>query len=106
MRLAFFAALFIGLVVVVRLVPIVRILEQVADWMDEIGPWAPIVFVGVYVVAGSLFVPDTLLRLAAGVFLGLFWGVVVASIGLTIVAAIGFLIGRHFARDLVKKRLK
>jgi uncharacterized membrane protein YdjX (TVP38/TMEM64 family) len=58
------------------------------------------------VVLTSLFVPDTLLAIAAGVLFGLAWGAVLAVIGAVITAAINFLAARQLLRPRIEKILQ
>ncbi len=71
------------------------------DWIAGLGIWGPVVLGLVYVVATVLFVPGTILSLAAGAMFGLGVGVVTISIASTIGASLAFLIARYVARDRV-----
>jgi uncharacterized membrane protein YdjX (TVP38/TMEM64 family) len=54
------------------------------------SPLAPLVFIGLQVLASLLFVPRTVLGIAAGLLFGLFWGSVWAIVGAVAGAAAGF----------------
>ncbi|HEY2033454.1 MAG TPA: TVP38/TMEM64 family protein [Rhizomicrobium sp.] len=56
--------------------------------------WAPLIFIGLQIAASLLWVPRTILGLAAGLIFGLAWGLVWAIVGATLGAAAGF----EFAR--------
>src|SRR5207302_5243009 len=45
------------------------------------GPAAPLVFLGVHILASLLFVPRTLLALGAGLIFGMWWGALWAALG-------------------------
>ena len=70
-------------------------------WIAGLGIWGPVVLGLVYIVATVLFVPGTILSLAAGAMFGLGVGVVTISIASTIGASLAFLIARYVARDRV-----
>ena len=70
------------------------------------GVWAPVVYVIVYAVLGSIFFPASVLTLAAGAAFGLGLGTLVCSLGATLGAALSFLIGRYLARDWVAMKLQ
>ena len=76
------------------------------DWLgarvEGLGPWGAVLFGAVYVLAGLLLVPGSLLTLAAGALFGLLWGTVVVSVSATAVTALAFLIARYMARDKVR----
>ncbi len=75
--------------------------EQFKNTVAEMGYWGPLLYVLVFAVAPSLFIPGLPLTIAGGLAFGPVWGVVWASIGSTIGASIAFLIARYFARDAV-----
>ena len=54
-----------------------------------------------YVIATVLFVPGTLLTLAAGAMFGLVGGMITVSIGSTLGASLAFLIARYLARSQI-----
>jgi len=80
---------------------VARALNAVTDF----GPWGPVAFIGLYILATILCVPGSLLTLGAGAIFGL-WGAIYVSIGATIGATAAFLIGRYLARKWVKKRIE
>ncbi|HWZ59592.1 MAG TPA: TVP38/TMEM64 family protein [Gemmatimonadaceae bacterium] len=70
-----------------------------------LGPWGPIAFVAGYVVAAVLFVPVSLLTLAAGAIFGLVRGTGYVMIGAVIGASISFFVARYLARGAVERWL-
>ena len=56
-------------------------LATLEDWIERCGVWGPIVYVGLFIVLASVFVPDTLLAIIAGVLFGIGWGAVVVIAG-------------------------
>jgi len=59
-------------------------------------PLAPAIFIALQVAASLLFVPRTVLGIAAGLIFGLVWGSVWASVGAVAGAAAGFALVRWF----------
>jgi uncharacterized membrane protein YdjX (TVP38/TMEM64 family) len=80
-------------------------LDQIALWLDGLGIYAPLAFVGVYVLATVAFVPGSVLTLAAGALFGLGAGTVYAWVAATLGASLAFLVSRYAVRGLVEKRL-
>jgi len=75
------------------------------QWVDTLGTWGPLAFILAYAVGTVLFVPGSLLTLAAGALFGLLKGTAYVFIGATLGEAGAFLVARHFARGLVERRL-
>ncbi len=69
----------------------------------EIGryPLAPLVFLAVHIGGSLLFVPRTVLAIAAGLLFGVGWGIVWAAIGSAAGAAAGFLVARYLNAGFV-----
>ncbi|HZR17696.1 MAG TPA: TVP38/TMEM64 family protein [Verrucomicrobiae bacterium] len=82
------------------------LLKAALDWIGQLGPWGPIVFVVTYVVATVLFIPGSVLTLGAGAVFGLVLGSVLVSISATLGATAAFLVGRYLARDAVARRIQ
>lgn len=72
--------------------------------VENLGPWGPVVFALVYIVATVLMVPGSALTLSAGALFGVVYGTGIVSIASTSAAAIAFLIGRFLARDAIAAR--
>jgi uncharacterized membrane protein YdjX (TVP38/TMEM64 family) len=64
-------------------------------------PATPLVFLLVQIAASLLFVPRTLLGLAAGLLFGIWWGTGWAALGSLLGAAAGFLIARYVNSGLI-----
>jgi uncharacterized membrane protein YdjX (TVP38/TMEM64 family) len=81
------------------------VLTPFLNWVQHIGPWGTVLFGATYVPAALLFVPGSLLTLAAGFLFGLVKGTVIVSLGSTAGAAAAFLVGRNVAHQWVVRRL-
>ena len=75
-------------------------------WIASHGAVGWVVFVIMMVVLTSMFVPDTLLAIAAGVLFGLAWGTVLTVIGAVMTAALNFLTARKLLRPRIEKVLQ
>ena len=102
-RLASFATILGSLVLLVRLLPVERLVALLSAKVESLGVWGPATFAAVYVLGAVLFVPGSALTLAAGAVFGLVTGTIVVSIASTTAAAVSFLIGRYLARDTVRQ---
>lgn len=98
--------------IVVALVALVVVGRQLATaipavtaWVDGLGAWAPAAFIAIYAVGTVLFVPGSLLTLAAGALFGIVHGTAYVFVGATLGEAGAFLVSRHIARGLVQRRL-
>ncbi|MBI2835491.1 MAG: TVP38/TMEM64 family protein [Acidobacteria bacterium] len=83
----------------------VEFAPRFVEWVDSLGPWGPLAFIGGYIVAAVAFAPGSLLSLAGGALFGLARGIVYVFIGGTLGAAAAFLVSRYVARTLVERRL-
>jgi uncharacterized membrane protein YdjX (TVP38/TMEM64 family) len=64
-------------------------------------PLAPLVFLAVHIAGSLLFIPRTVLAVAAGLLFGVGWGILWAAIGSVAGAAAGFLVARYLSSGLV-----
>lgn len=78
--------------------------EALQQWLTDAGAWAPLAFVAIYAAATVLFLPGSVLTLAAGALFGIVGGALYALAGATLGAVLAFLIARHVAGDWVAKK--
>ncbi len=90
-----------AVLVVVRSLPFDQAMSAMKGWIAGLGVWGPVVLALLYVVATVLFVPGSLLTLAAGALFGLGVGTATVSVGSTVGASLAFLIARYGAREKV-----
>jgi len=86
--------------------PIDEWLEQLSKWIESLGFWGPIVYIGIYIVVSVLLLPASALTLASGVIFPLGWAIVYTVIGANLAANIAFLIGRYKARDQIEAKIQ
>jgi len=102
--------LYLGAVVLVlaaaRYFRVQDLLKQALDWVEQLGPWGPMLFIGIYIVSAVLLIPGSVLTLGAGAVFGLLKGIALVSLASTLAATLAFLIGRHLARDLVARKIE
>ena len=80
--------------------------DEIAGWLDGIGPWAPLIFIGLMATAVVVSpVPSVPLDIAAGIAFGLTWGVIYTLIGAEIGALIAFAIARRLGRPWLARRV-
>jgi uncharacterized membrane protein YdjX (TVP38/TMEM64 family) len=82
------------------------LLRDALAGLESLGPWGPVIFVLLYIVAAVLFVPGSALTLGAGALFGVGLGSVLVSVGATLGATAAFLFGRYLARDWVAKKIE
>ncbi len=66
---------------------------------------APLIFLGIYAVAPSLFLPSIPLTLAAGFFWGPIWGVIFSITGATIGSCLPFFLSRYLFQDTIRTKI-
>ncbi|MEG4351213.1 TVP38/TMEM64 family protein [Microcoleus sp. LAD1_D3] len=82
------------------------ILKNVLESIASLGPWGPVAFILIYIVATVLFIPGSLLTLGSGVLFGVVGGSICVSIGSVLGATCAFLVGRYLIRDWVSKQIE
>jgi uncharacterized membrane protein YdjX (TVP38/TMEM64 family)/rhodanese-related sulfurtransferase len=75
-------------------------------WLADLGIWAPIAFVALYVAGTVAFLPGSLLALAGGALFGPVWGTLLNLLSATLGASFAFLVARYIAGDLVAAKTK
>src|SRR5437867_10314444 len=105
-RWVLYAMAGVALVLALKYFHVQDLLKAALDWIGKLGPWGPVIFVGLYVVATVLFVPGSVLTLGAGAVFGVALGSVCVSIGATLGATAAFLVGRYLARDAIARKIE
>lgn len=81
------------------------LLEHALAWIRGAGPWGPLIFVALYVVATVFLLPGSILTLGAGLVFGVAKGSILASIAATLGATAAFFVGRYLARGWVSQKI-
>ncbi len=79
-------------------------MDGIIVFLREHPVLAPILFMLIYAVGPSIFLPSLPLTLGAGFLWGPFWGVIFSITGATTGASVAFLFARYVLRDAVKSR--
>jgi len=79
-------------------------MDGILAFLHEHPVLAPLLFMFVYAIGPSVFLPSLPLTLGAGFLWGPFWGVVFSIAGATIGASVAFLLARYVMHDTVKNR--
>lgn len=80
-------------------------LPALEQWIASHGAWGCTVFLLALILGTSLFVPDTLFAVAAGVLFGVMWGTVIVVAGCVLTAALDYALARQFLQSLVRRWL-
>ena len=83
-----------------------ELLKQAIAWVGQRGPWGPIIFIAIYILAAMLFIPGSVLTLGGGAVFGVMWGSVYVSIGSTLGATCAFLVGRYLVRNSITRKIE
>jgi uncharacterized membrane protein YdjX (TVP38/TMEM64 family) len=103
---ALYATALVAIVLAVKYFHVQDLLKAALDWIGKLGPWGPVIFIGLYVAGAVLFVPGSVLTLGAGAVFGVALGSVYVSIGATLGATAAFLVGRYLARDAIARQIE
>lgn len=99
------ALVLIALLIAWALLPLKDWLREFSEWTRSLGLIGVAVISGVYVLGTLLLIPGFPMTLAVAVVYG-WWALAICFLGGLLAAAIAFLLGRHLARDLVKRLLR
>ena len=81
------------------------LLKRALDWIQELGPAAPIAFIAIYIGSALCLIPASFLTVGAGFVFGFAWGSTYVLTAAMIAGNLMFLIARHLARDWIAHRL-
>jgi len=100
---------FVGLLLIVIIFSGGRAIEHhigsIETWIIELGPWGIFAFIGIFALATSLFLPESMLCIIAGVLFGVgraFPAVVIASL---LAGAIQYALARKLLRLRIQRKL-
>jgi uncharacterized membrane protein YdjX (TVP38/TMEM64 family) len=79
--------------------------QQLQLWLQQMGVWAPIIYILVYAIATIFILPSTPLNLSGGAIFGSVWGTVWTSIAAVLAAVLSFGFSRTIGRKFVKQKL-
>ena len=79
--------------------------SQLQGWLQQMGMWAPVLYILVYSIATICILPSTPLNLTGGAIFGSVWGTVWTSIAAILAAVLSFIFSRTIGRKLVEQRL-
>ena len=80
--------------------------ENVAAFIDQFGPWAPLAYAGVYIVSSPVPFLAQALSTAGGLLFGPVYGTLYAAPVATASALIPFTIARRLGREWVESKLE
>ncbi len=78
--------------------------DFLSQWLDQLGLWAVVIYLVVFIGATMVGIPGTVLVLVGGVVFGLVWGVVWAMVGATVGAVGAFWLARYLLHDWATTR--
>jgi len=103
-RLLVVAAI-VGLVLLLRTLPVTQLLDEAQDWADANPVLGAIVFIGATSVAAVALMPGWVSMMLAGLLFGFMPGVIYAIVGIGLGATFAMLAGRTMARTWIEKRI-
>ena len=79
--------------------------EQLQTWLQQMGIWAPIIYVLLYTVGTLLILPSTPLNLTGGAIFNILWGTLWTTVAAIIAAIVAFAFTRTVGRELIAQKL-
>lgn len=78
--------------------------DRILEFIQKYKVVAPLVFILIYAIGPSLFIPSLPLTLGAGFLWGPFWGVIFSITGATTGASVAFLVARYLVANTIRER--
>lgn len=103
LRIGSVLACIISVLFILRALPIDGIRELLEQFLTSLGPWGPVAFVLIYIVATVAMLPASMFTLLGAALFGFVVGYVVVTIGSVLGAASAFLVARYAARQKVEQ---
>jgi uncharacterized membrane protein YdjX (TVP38/TMEM64 family) len=79
--------------------------SQLQLWLQQMGIWAPVLYILIYSIATICILPSTPLNLTGGAIFGAVWGTVWTSIAAILAAVLAFGFSRTIGRSFVAQKL-
>lgn len=96
----------VSVLMLVRALPIESLREALREFLNGLGPWGPIAFVFIYILATVAMLPASVLTLLGAAVFGFWIAYAAVTVGSVIGAAFAFLIARYAARKKVEQVAK
>ena len=77
--------------------------QQLQQALQQTGGWAPVLYIGLFILLPTFFFPVAVLALAGGLLFGLWWVSVYTFIGAVLNCALMFLLARYVGRSQVQR---
>ena len=90
----------IGIVIVGGIDP-----QQLNIWLEEMGVFAPIIYIVLYTVGTLLILPSTPLNLTGGAIFGIWWGTLWTTVAALVAAIASFTFTRTIGREFISRKL-
>lgn len=81
-------------------------IETLKAWIAGLGPWGPLAFILIYVLATVFCIPGSLMTLAAGALFGVWLGTLYVVIASNLGANAAFVIARYLGQETATKMLR
>ena len=80
-------------------------ISSIEDRIADLGPWALVAFVVLFVLTTTVFIPDTVLCIIAGALFGFAWGSFAIIIGSLVASPLQFALAQYFLRGPIEARI-
>jgi uncharacterized membrane protein YdjX (TVP38/TMEM64 family) len=94
-----------AVIILFRVFNIQEHLANILSWIEELGFAGYFVYILLYIAACIFLLPGSVLTLGAGFIYGVGKGSILVSAASTLGASAAFLVGRCFAREMVRRKI-
>jgi len=79
--------------------------QDLQGWLEQMGIFAPIIYIALYSICTLLILPSTPLNLTGGAMFGVWWGTFWTTIAAVVAAIAAFAFTRTVGREFVSRKL-
>jgi uncharacterized membrane protein YdjX (TVP38/TMEM64 family) len=80
-------------------------IDAIEAWITNLRPWSVLAFVGLFVAATSLLLPESVLAIMAGALFGLEWGITAVVLGNLLAATLQYALSQRLLRSCIERIL-
>ena len=78
-------------------------INAIETWIENLGPWSMIVFIGLFIITTSLLLPETLPAIIAGVLFGIGWGLFTVVVGGFLSAILQYMVSKNLFHTQIQR---
>ncbi|MFC1674534.1 TVP38/TMEM64 family protein [Candidatus Omnitrophota bacterium] len=83
-----------------------EVIPQVLQYVERLGFWAPVFFTLIYILISGVVIPAVILNIITGTLFGIFWGMMIVTVGSAVSSSIKFFLARYLLRESITRKIE